>query len=278
VVLAQQDGYFTKYGLKVTLQTSNSGGPTIIPALLSGKVQFGDVGVQDDVEALAKGFKITSVGPYAVAPSSASVADGTQVVALKGSGITSAKQLEGKTVAINSLDGLGQLLVDADVQAAGGDYTKVKYVAINFPQMQSALQKHQADAAWDVEPFIAQSQAADVIETVTGADYGLGAGAPISAWTASASYVKANPGVVKKFQEAMNAAYTYADSNPAEKRDVTGSIVSVSSSILNKIALQAYAVSVPTATYQAVVNDIIKFGFVKSVPALSSWVLSNPTS
>jgi NitT/TauT family transport system substrate-binding protein len=278
--LAQKEGFFAKNGLDVTLVKSNSGGPTIIPALLSGKVQFGDVGILDDVEALAKGFKLDAVGPYAVAPSASETAeeDGTQLVTSASSSISSAKDLEGKKVAVNSLNGLGQLLVDADVKAAGGDFSKVDYVAINFPQIESALKKGEVAASWDVEPFITQSRQDGAIKTITGADAALGPDAPLSIWTASASYAKSNPQVVSKFQTAMNEAYNYAESHKSEKRQITGSIVQVPAATLKGIALQDYSTTTTAADIQKVEDDIIGFGFVKSAPAATTWVIPSSSS
>ena len=68
--------------------------------------------------------------------------------------------LPGEKVAINSLLGLGQLFVDANYYNAHckGDpdtgWKRIKFVAILFPQMATALQKGEVDAIWTLEPFL----------------------------------------------------------------------------------------------------------------------------
>ena len=58
---------------------------------------------------------------------------------LKDSPIKSAKDLEGKTVAVNTLNNIVHLMAMAWIDKNGGSSSKVKFVEIPFPQMEAAL-------------------------------------------------------------------------------------------------------------------------------------------
>lgn len=117
VEYAQKAGIFAKYGLNVKFEYSDQGGPQIVPALSAGKVQFGEPGVEDTIVATAKGIPLEMIGSVDVAAPTGP-ADWTVDLVLKSSPIKSVCQLPGKSVAVNSLLGLGQLYVDADYYSA----------------------------------------------------------------------------------------------------------------------------------------------------------------
>src|SRR5579862_6822484 len=65
-----KSGTCAKYGLKVSFKYSTQGGPQIIPAMVSGQVQFGEPGYEDTIVAASKGIPIIAVGPVSVAATS----------------------------------------------------------------------------------------------------------------------------------------------------------------------------------------------------------------
>ena len=73
----------------------------------------------------------------------------------KDSPIKSAKDLEGKTVAVNTLNNIVHLMALAWVDKNGGNSSKIKFVEIPFPQMEPALVAGKVDAISVQEPFAA---------------------------------------------------------------------------------------------------------------------------
>ena len=71
----------------------------------------------------------------------------------KDTKIRTAKHLEGKTIAVNNLNNVGTLAINTAMAKEGGDYTKVKYTEVPFPEMNAALEApKRVDAIWQVEP------------------------------------------------------------------------------------------------------------------------------
>ena len=163
----KESGVCAKHGLAVKFLYSTQGGPQIIPAMVSGKVQFGEPGYEDTIVAASQGIPIIAIAPVSVAATSDKT-DWTVDLSLAGGPVKTLCDLPGKTVAINSLLGLGQLFVDANYYNAhcAGDPTdtgwkQIKFVAILFPQMPTALQKGEVDAIWTLEPFYSVVEVSD---------------------------------------------------------------------------------------------------------------------
>jgi NitT/TauT family transport system substrate-binding protein len=75
------------------------------------------------------------------------------MVARKDDAIKTGKDLEGKTVAVNTRNGIIWLFARAWIAKSGGDPAKVTFKEVPFPQMPDALRGKQIDAAFMVNPF-----------------------------------------------------------------------------------------------------------------------------
>jgi NitT/TauT family transport system substrate-binding protein len=283
VEYAQKAGIFAKYGLNVKFQYSTEGGPQIIPALVSGKVQFGEPGVEDTIVATAKGIPLEMIGSVDIAAPKGSE-DWTVDLVAKNSSITSVCQLPGKSVAINSLLGLGQMYVDADYYNAhcAGDpsdtgWKNIHFVAILFPEMLTALERGEVSAIWTLEPFRTENLMTGQARELAGAETGVAAGIPITAIDTSHAYLYAHPQTVKDFQEAMLAANKYLEANPSASRAIVGADTSTPKSVLPKMLLPTYATAaVNPSLIQLESTFNVKFGLITKTASLSTWVTPDP--
>ena len=66
----------------------------------------------------------------------------------------SPKDLEGKTIAVNTLNNICGVTINATLEEKGVDVSKLKYTEIPFPEMVAALEKGRVDGACVVEPFV----------------------------------------------------------------------------------------------------------------------------
>ena len=280
---AQKAGLFAKYGLNVKFDYSTQGGPQIIPALVSGKVQFGEPGVEDTIVATAKGIPLEMIGAVDVAAPTGA-ADWTVDLVLKNSPITSVCQLPGKSVAINSLLGLGQMYVDADYYSAhcAGDPTdtgwkNIHFVAILFPEMLTAMERGEVSAIWTLEPFRTENLTTGQARELAGAETGVAPGIPITAIDVSHAYLYSHPQIVRDFQLAMLAANTYLQANPAASRAIVGSDTATPKPVLAKMLLPTYATAaVKPSLVDLESNFNVRFGLITKAAPLSTWVTPDP--
>lgn len=150
IYLGVEKGFFEKHNIDLTLEQAE-GGAAIVPAVVAGQYQFGFSNVVSLLLASSQGLplKVVSNGN-----NSTGVDEDFAALMVKGdSPIESPKDLEGKTVAANTLKNIVDTSVRASVRKAGGDPTKVKFAALPFPEQPAALASGQVDAVFVVEPF-----------------------------------------------------------------------------------------------------------------------------
>jgi NitT/TauT family transport system substrate-binding protein len=232
--LGIQKGIFTKHGLEVTAKPAQ-GGAAIVPAVLSGENQFGFSNVVSLLTAREKGVPLISVAGGASSTGDPAK-DVNAVLVAKGSTLQSAKDLEGKKVAINSLNNIGDTTIKTAVKKAGGDPSKVNFVEMPFPDMPAQLANGTIDAAWESEPFrtaILDAGGRILFDNLTETYPTL----QIAQWFTSAKLKQEKPEVVANFTTAINESMTYATEHPDEARAVLGSYTKIATGVAAKIVL-----------------------------------------
>lgn len=211
VVVARERGIFRDEGLNVEL-TAMAGGAEILPALIGGSLDLGTLNALTHILALDQGFRARAVaGVFAVRRG-----DPLHAILVRAdSQILSARDLEGKTLATNTLNNIDHLMQQVWLRQQGADPRRVSFVEIPFPQMPAALAQSRVDAIGPAEPFvqIAASQGArilahhytDVNEVTLLAYYG-----------ATDDWLNRNPDLARRFARAVQRADDMLFGNRAE--------------------------------------------------------------
>ncbi|MHA5048283.1 ABC transporter substrate-binding protein [Streptomyces sp. SD15] len=235
--LGQKQGFFSERGIELTMESAQ-GGAAIIPGVVSGQFQFGFSNTTSLMIAQTKGVPVKSVVNGA-ATTGDTTTDVTGVAVKKDSSIKSAKDLAGRTVAVNTLQNIGDTTVRESVRQAGGDPSKVKFVEIPFDQMPAALDGGRVDAAWVGEPAqtIAKAQGARVVASpFAETDPKL----TVATYFTSTKLTKENPDLVKKFTEAMNESLQYASDHPEEARQILTTYTKIDGAVLKNLTLPSW--------------------------------------
>jgi NitT/TauT family transport system substrate-binding protein len=75
------------------------------------------------------------------------------------SSIKSYKDLAGKTIAVNSINNIGDVTISDVLARHGVNPATVKYVEMGFSEMPAALKQGRVDAIWANEPFLTGAKA-----------------------------------------------------------------------------------------------------------------------
>jgi NitT/TauT family transport system substrate-binding protein len=206
-----EQGFFADHGIEVKVETGQ-GGAALLPAVMAGQIQFATSNPVSLLQARDKGLDVRVIAHWTSALSSGDT-DINGVVARSGAGMTSAKDLAGKTVAVNTLNGMGGLTIREAVREDGGDPDAVKFVEMPFPDMPAALTGGNVDAVWVPEPFLSSLKASGntVVsysskESVTGH--------PTQLFFTSGQLIEDDPQLVEDFTAAVEETLEYADQNP----------------------------------------------------------------
>jgi NitT/TauT family transport system substrate-binding protein len=154
VYLGIEQGIFEEHGLDVTPE-SGQGGAAIVPSVISGDFQFGFGNSMSTVIGASTGIdlRVIASGNWS---SGDRDNDGYTIMSADDS-ITELTDLEGMTVATNTVNAIGDSVVREAVELAGGDPDSIEFVEMPFPDMPAAMDSGQVDAAWIVEPFVTMS-------------------------------------------------------------------------------------------------------------------------
>ncbi|MDQ0936209.1 ABC transporter substrate-binding protein [Streptomyces turgidiscabies] len=243
--LGQKKGFFSSRGIELEM-VSAQGGAAIIPGVVSDQFQFGFSNTTSLMIAQVKGVPIKSVVNGAASNGKVG-ADVTGVAVKKDSSIKSAKDLAGRTVAVNTLQNIGSTTVRESVRLAGGDPSKVKFVEMPFDQMPAALDGGRVDAAWMGDPAmtIAKAQGARVVASpFAETDPKL----TVATYFTSTKLVKQKPDLVKKFAAAMSESLQYATDHPDEARQTLTTYTKIGGDVLNKLTLPNWPAEIDMAS------------------------------
>lgn len=233
-------GIFTKHGVTVTFTAAPPTGAAIIAQILNGQVTAGVGGYTSVITAVSRGLPvmITNATDHDYDQGGQT---GYATIVGKGSDVTSFKQLEGKTVAVNSLGGNWQVALSEAVVKDGGDPSKVKTIAIPFPQQITALKAGRVDAISTLPPFIGQltSQGYRSIGDPQAISLGTKDSASGVVFMAK-SYVEANSDAVKSFVAAQQEGNLWCNAHPTEIRKAIVDITKVPQDIIDKTPLATF--------------------------------------
>ncbi|HEY6255948.1 MAG TPA: ABC transporter substrate-binding protein [Xanthobacteraceae bacterium] len=268
IYLGVAKGFFTKQNLDVTLQTAQGGAELVTP-VMTGQREFGFSNISSLLIAQTRGLDIVAVAAGASSTGEAG-RDFGAIIAPPDSPLKSAKDLDGKTVAVNNLKNIGDTSVKAAVRKAGGDDSKMKFVELAFPDMPAALANKQVDAAWIVEPFltVAKEQGAKVLA------WNLIDTAPnlmIAVYFTSGKYAKEQPDTVKRFSAAMNEALAYADSHSDEVRAIVPTYTRISKELIGKLTLPRWPTDMNRKSTEILAELSLKDGLVTKKPDLAAF-------
>ncbi|MGY1823512.1 ABC transporter substrate-binding protein [Geodermatophilus sp. SYSU D00079] len=205
-----EQGFFEDHGIEVTIETGQ-GGAALLPAVASGEMQFATSNPVSLLQARDQGLDVRVIGHWTSTRAEGDDVNG--VVANQASGITSAAGLAGKRIAVNTLNGMGQLTIDEAVRQDGGDPSGIQYVELGFPDMPAALEAGNVDAVWVPEPFLSQLISAGHPVASYSSQESV-PGHPTQLFFTSGQLVESDPQLVEDFTAALEETLEWADANP----------------------------------------------------------------
>lgn len=255
--LARDRGLFGKEGLDVTIQPVQQS-IQALPALKNGQVDvIAGANYVTFLQADEKGtldLRIVSEG-VRVAPHM------MDVLVPEDSDIKSAADLKGKKVAVNILNNIQSLTLDAILDKQGLGHPVYRQIA--FPQMGPALQRHQVDAVHAVEPFDSAIQEQVKARVLIDGGTAPVSSLPISGYVSTKKYADGHAKAAAAFQRAIRAASRIAAEDPDAVRAELPKYTKVTAAQAGSMALPAYATATDPAQLRRLTALMSKQGLLK---------------
>ena len=260
--LGVQKGFFSQQGItfkKTTLQSGND----VVLAMGNNNGDIAYAGFVPMMIGSTSGIPLQLLASSEVEGTSAS--DNWQNILVKGSSsIHTPQDLRGKTVAVNALKGVGEIMIRAAFEKLGMPSNAARLTAIPFPQMRAALNNGQVDAVWTPEPFLSQILS-DGGRSVMAPGPVLGRYFPIGGYAAKPSWISANKGLAQRFRTAMNRSLVYAQSHPDEIRALLAPAI-------RNIRLPIWSPLIDRGKLQQLANYSRKYDVISKLPNMKELV------
>ena len=269
--MAMEKGFFKTEGLE--LETiPMAGGAVIVQGVTSGDLQFGWTNVISLYQAHVEGFDFKLVAGGATNVKGKTESHAIQV--LKTSPIKSAKDLEGKTVAVNTLNNIVHLMAMAWIDKSGATSGKVKFVEVPFPQMEAALVSGKIDAISVHEPFATAAVEKGQTRVLA---YPWGEVLPkflIASWFASEKWIAKNREIGQAFVRAISRGVDAIHADPEGSRTAMVKWAGLNPDLAGKIALPVFERGISETDVQATIDLTQKYKLI-SKPIKARDVISD---
>jgi NitT/TauT family transport system substrate-binding protein len=267
--LGIDQGFFEEEQLKIEPQLAE-GGAAITPAVVSGDFQIGFSNTISLLIAASKDLPIQIISQGVLAGKSEQDA-WADLLVLKDGPIQDGSDLEGKTIAVNTLKNICEVTIKASLQKEGVDVNKLKWIEVPFPDMNAALDAKRVDGACVVEPFVSQGTAGkargiDPFYVNTAPDLS------VATYFTSNQYAEQNPEVVDRFVTAINKSLDYAQSHPDETRAVLTEYTQIPAAAAKTIKLPIWRSDLQTDTIELLSKLSKQYGLIEKQPDLNTLI------
>ena len=213
--LAQDLGFYKKYGVNVQLSTEQTGGVGAETAMVSGQVDMAGAWYVHTIDFQAKGKNVVDVVQLSGAP-------GEREMCAKGSGITSPAQWKGKSLGVTDIgSGTDELTVylAARYHLTSKDISRVAVGA--GPTFVAALQHNRIACGMTSQPTAGAVESQGVgtsvinLATTSGAQQWLGGDYPAAGVLARSDWVASHQATVQKVVDALVATMHWINTHSA---------------------------------------------------------------
>jgi len=264
VFYARERGSFTRAGLDVDISVFPSGGAAGA-ALVGGAVDISIIDAVSMASAHAHGVPLAYLAPATIYTRAYPA---YELLVPAASPIRTARDFNGKTVAVNALRNILGIPTEAWIDNNGGDAHSVKFVEVPFPTMAAAMLDGKVDAASISEPFITNALDSGKFRKISAAEKNVAPEFMFSGWAATVDWVAKHADVAKRFVGVMNDTAKWANANHPQSAQILVAVNKMPLEVAAKMERSYYGEKLSPALLQPVIDAAAKYGAIgQSFPA-----------
>jgi NitT/TauT family transport system substrate-binding protein len=261
---AQSLGYFAAAGITPQID-SISNGSAITAGVIGGTIDVGYSALLTLAVAHEKGVPISIIAP---AGSYLSKAPISTLMVPADSPAKTAKDLNGKIVAVNGIKNITQLATMAWSDQNGGNSKSLNFVEMGFPEMPAALAAHRVDAAFVSEPIVSSALRSGAARNIGTPYDAIAPEFTISVWFVSGSWAKANPALVRRLSSVFRQTSAWANGHDADSAQILSGITKLPLSVVGGMTRSRFDETITARHLQPIIDVGARYGLLaKSFPA-----------
>ena len=203
--IADAQNMYQKEGINTKLVQFNNGGD-LMTAMASGDVDVGYVGITPVLSSIEKGVPVKVISGVQT--------EGSGIVVSNSSGISSAQDLVGKSIATPGDASIQYMLLKYYLKQNNIDIGDLDVSAMKVPSMNDALKSGKIDGMLTYEPFVTTAVENGNTELVDSSE--IIPEHPCCVVAASDNFLKEHPEEAKKIVEINGNATDYVKEHPDE--------------------------------------------------------------
>ena len=251
-------GAFKKAGFDIEITSINSGS-AIAAGVVAGTFDFAQVNIVSLAQARERNVHFVWVAPGGLITDKSIT---SALVVAKSSPYTKARDLNGKTIAINALGSIQQLAVEEWMDKNGADSTTAKFVELPVSQLGPSLVAGRVDLALIPEPDLDVSEHESDLRVIAPAYSSISPAFLLSAWVTSDQFAHDHPDIVKKFADVMAETARWGNAHHGESAQILTKYTKVQ--VTPTMARVQYAESFRAAQIDPVFAAAHKYGLLKT--------------
>lgn len=269
---AQANGFFKQAGVNVELSSFNNGA-TAAAAIAAGSL---DVAVQPPMQiaqAVIGGLPFVIIAAGAINSVGAPAA---WICVSNSSPIRTAKDLEGKTVALNSLKSSSENLLDAWLAKEGADLSKIHFLELPSAQMAPALERGTIDAVEMFEPAFTVANSKGNLRVLAIPTAAMAAPRDWflqTTWYTTKQFATQNKEAVRRFANAIYMAARWANTHPHDSGVILANLSKLDPGIVGTMTRASYATSLQPRDLLPELDHGSKFGLLSRPVAPSELLI-----
>ncbi len=258
---ASENGFFRQAGLNVEMVPFNNG-DAAAAAAAAGAV---DISIQPPMQiaqGVARGIPFTIIAAGAL---NTVVQPSAMILVNKTSAISTAKDLVGKTIAINALKSSSENLLDGWLAKNGVDPAKIHIVEMPSAQMAPALVRGTVDAVEVFEPAFTVAMKRGDVRVLANPTDGMRNPYLQTAWYTTKQFAAQNPEIVKKFAAVIYQTARWANTHHLQSGAILAKLSKLDPDIASSMGRIKYAESLQIPEVLPELENGFKFGLLPRV-------------
>jgi NitT/TauT family transport system substrate-binding protein len=236
VYLGIEKGFFAEENLDLEVKTGQ-GGAESVPPVINGDVQVAYSNTPSLFSAAVRGLPIEIVAPAGGGPLEKEHNPLGAVMVSKDSEIRTYADLEGKTVAVNTLGNVLDVSLNAALEQRGVDHTQVEYVEVPFPDMLAALDAGGIDAAFVAPPFETIAERSGGYRPIGFPLVDVRPEFVFAGYYVSREWAQENQEVLRRFLRALRRSMIYAAEHEQQTRAMIGEYTELQGELISAIPI-----------------------------------------
>jgi ABC-type nitrate/sulfonate/bicarbonate transport system substrate-binding protein len=208
-------GFFKAAGLNVELSVLVSGS-VVAAAVSGGSIDIGQSNIVALAAAHANGLPFVIVAPAGYYTSAAPT---TVLMTAAASPVRTAKDLDGKTVAVTALKDLNWVGIQSWLTHGGADVASVKFIEIPQSAACNVVTSGRAEAAIISEPYLSFALV-NGCRTLAQTHDAIAKQFLVGAWFSTTAWAQAHPDEIRRFRAVMVETARWAKTHHAESAKI----------------------------------------------------------